>query len=91
MKLYKVDFKIDKNWCKQILASLSWFLGVQVVSVYSYIEPTRLLHMRMAVNSHALPVYKKNRIASLLCIFETTYTRVVLFKLNVYLFIVWQK
>ena len=28
--------------------------------------------MRVAVNSHALPVYKKNRIASLLCIFETT-------------------
>ena len=26
--------------------------------------------MRVAVNSHALPVYKKNRIASLLCIFE---------------------
>ena len=28
--------------------------------------------MHVAVNSHALPVYKKNRIASLLCIFETT-------------------
>ena len=28
--------------------------------------------MRVAVNSHALPIYKKNRIASLLCIFETT-------------------
>ena len=27
--------------------------------------------MRVAVNSHALPVYTKNRIASLLCIFET--------------------
>ena len=27
--------------------------------------------MRVAVNSHALPVYMKNRIASLLCIFET--------------------
>ena len=26
--------------------------------------------MRMAVNSHALPSYKKNRIASLKCIFE---------------------
>ena len=26
--------------------------------------------MRVAVNSHDLPVYKKNRIASLLCIFE---------------------
>ena len=28
--------------------------------------------MRVAVKSHALPIYKKNRIASLLCIFETT-------------------
>ena len=28
--------------------------------------------MRVAVNSHALPIYKKNRIASLLCIFETS-------------------
>ena len=27
--------------------------------------------MRVAVNSHALHIYKKNRIASLLCIFET--------------------
>ena len=33
---------------------------------------TQLLHMRVAVNSHALLVHKKNRIASLLCIFETT-------------------
>ena len=29
-------------------------------------------YMRVAVKSHALPVYKKNRITSLLCIFETT-------------------
>ena len=28
--------------------------------------------MRVPVKRHALPVYKKNRIASLLCIFETT-------------------
>ena len=28
--------------------------------------------MREAVNNHALPIYKKNRIASLLCIFEST-------------------
>ena len=28
--------------------------------------------MRVAVNCHALPIYKQNRIASLLCIFETT-------------------
>ena len=36
--------------------------------------------MRVAVNSHALPIYKKNRIASLLCIFETT---VIVFTDNV--------
>ena len=29
------------------------------------------MHLREAVKSHALLVYKKNRIASLLCIFET--------------------
>ena len=28
--------------------------------------------MRVVVKNHALPVYKKNRIASLLCIFEST-------------------
>ena len=28
--------------------------------------------MLIAVKNHALPVYKKNRIASLLCIFEST-------------------
>ena len=43
---------------------------MQVVSVYSILNLP--LHMRLTVNSHALPVYKKNRIASLLCIFETT-------------------
>ena len=31
--------------------------------------------MRVAVNNHALPVYKKNRITSLLCIFESTISR----------------
>ena len=28
--------------------------------------------MRVPVKSHTLPIYKENRIASLLCIFETT-------------------
>ena len=28
--------------------------------------------MRVAVNNHSLPIYKKNRIASLLCIFKST-------------------
>ena len=31
----------------------------------------RLLHMRLAVNSLALPVYKKIKISLLLCIYET--------------------
>ena len=33
--------------------------------------------MREAVNSHALPIYEKNRIASLLCIFETTIVKCI--------------
>ena len=47
---------------------------MQVVSVYSYIGSIyhKLLHMGIAVKTHALPVYKKHRIASLLCIFEST-------------------
>ena len=36
--------------------------------------------MRVAVKNHALPVYKKNRIASLLCIFEST----IMFEINIY-------
>ena len=39
----------------------------------------KLLHMRLAVKSHALPVYKKHRIASLLCIFESTIKRCTLY------------
>ena len=35
--------------------------------------------MRVAVKNHALPVYKKNRIAPLLCIFESTISHVSLF------------
>ena len=37
-------------------------------SLQLYLTNHRLLQMRSAVNSHALPVYK----TSLLCIFETT-------------------
>ena len=42
------------------------------LSLQLYWTYHRLLHMREAVNNHALPIYKKNRIASLLCIFEST-------------------
>ena len=41
------------------------------ISLQLYLTYHRLLHLRVAVNSHALPVHKKNRITSLLCIFET--------------------
>ena len=41
------------------------------ISLQLYLTCHRLLHVRVAVNSHALPVHKKNRITSLLCIFET--------------------
>ena len=44
------------------------------LSLQLYLTYHRLLHIRMAVNCHALPVHNKNRIASLLCIFETTIT-----------------
>ena len=41
------------------------------ISLQLYLTYHRVLHVRVAVNSHALPVHKKNRITSLLCIFET--------------------
>ena len=59
-----------------------WFAGrvylvfgcVGSLSLQIYWTYHRLLHVRVAVNSNALPVYKKNRIASLLCIFKTITT-----------------
>ena len=47
------------------------FGRVDSLSLQLYWTYHRLLQMRGSVNSHALPVYKQNRIASLLCIFET--------------------
>ena len=41
------------------------------LSLQLYLTYHKLLHVREAVNSHALPVHKKNRITLLLCIFET--------------------
>ena len=41
------------------------------ISLQLYLTYHRVLHVRVAVNSHALPVHTKNRITSLLCIFET--------------------
>ena len=48
-----------------------------VNKVSSYNEPT----MRVVVNTSSLPVYKKYRIASLLCIFETSVYLVYFFLL----------
>ena len=58
---------INKHWRVYHEFGRAGSLSVQLYCTYH-----RLLHMRMAVNSHALPVYNKHRIASLLCIFETT-------------------
>ena len=63
--------KIDKNRCKQKLASLPWACRSSQFSVI--LNQPRIT--AYVVNRHALPtvpVYKKTRIASLLCIFETT-------------------
>ena len=54
--------KIDENCCKQTLASLPFFGGIQVVSVYSYNEPPTeycICMWSMVVNTSSLPVYKK--------------------------------
>ena len=71
---------LNKHWPVYLdfgrAGSLS-LLGSQVVSVLQWITA-------YVVNSHALPtvpVYKKNRIASLLCIYETT-----IFTCAIYLF-----
>ena len=46
------------------------FGRVGSISLQLYLTYHILLHVRVAVNSHALPVQRKNRITSLLCIFE---------------------
>ena len=58
---------VNKQWWVYLDLGRAGGLSLQLYWTYH-----RLLHMRVAVNSHALPIYKKNRIASLLCIFETT-------------------
>ena len=57
---------VNKHWQVYLDFGCAGSLSLQLYWTYY-----RLLHMRLAVKSHALPVYKKNRIASLLCIFET--------------------
>ena len=54
------------------------------LSLQLYWTYHRLLHMRVALKYHALPVYKKNRIASLLCIFESTIRVSLWIDTNVY-------
>ena len=58
---------VNKHWPVYLDFGRAGSLSLQLYWTYH-----RLLHMRIAVKNHALPVYKKNRIASLLCIFENT-------------------
>ena len=60
--------RIDVNKHRQVYLDF-WRAGS--LSLQLYWTYHRLLHMRVAVKKHALPVFKKNRIALLLCIFET--------------------
>ena len=69
------DSKIDENRCKQTLASLPCF-GAYRQSQFTVItnlpQNSIILYMHVVVNTSYLPVYKKYRIALLLCIFETS-------------------
>ena len=58
---------VNKHWRVYIDFGRAGSLYLQLYWTYH-----SLLHMRVAVNSHALPVYKKKRITSLLVIFEIT-------------------
>ena len=62
---------VNKQWRVYLDLGRAGSLSLQLYRTYY-----RLLHMRVAVNSHALHIYKKNRIAPLLCIFKTTNNRV---------------
>ena len=57
----------NKHWQVYLDFGRAGSLSLQLYWTYH-----RLLHLLVAMKSHALPVYKKNKIASLLCIFETT-------------------
>ena len=58
---------VNKHWPVYLDFGRAGSLSLQL-----YLTFHSLLHMPVAVKNHALPVYKKNRIASLLCIFEST-------------------
>ena len=58
---------VNKHWRVYLDSGRAGSLYLQLYWTYH-----SLLHMRVAENTNALPVYKKNRIASLLCILETT-------------------
>ena len=67
---WSVQVNIFLNDCKEN-TSLSLLAGRAEVSVYSYYEPTtEYCIMHVVVNTSSLPVYRKYRIASLLCFFE---------------------
>ena len=66
---------VNKHWLVYLDFGHAGSLSLQLYLTYH-----RLLHVRETVNSHALPVHMKNRITSLLCIFETiirTYSRLI--------------
>ena len=60
--------RIDVNKHRQVYLHFgrAGSLSLQLFRTYY-----RLLHMRVTVKNHALPIFRKNRIASLLCIFES--------------------
>ena len=57
---------VNKHWQVYFDFGRASSLSLQLI----YCTYHRLLHMCVTMKNHALPVYKKNRIASLLCIFE---------------------
>ena len=60
-----VDLKIDEHRCKQCRVYLDFGqAGSLSLQLYCAYHTHRLLHVHVAVNSHVLLVYKKNRIAS---------------------------
>ena len=69
---------VNKQWQVYFDFGRAGSLSLQLYWTYQ-----RLLHLIEAVKSHALPIYKKNRIASLLCIFETIILEISSIAINI--------
>ena len=65
MDLKKVRIVVNKYWRVYLDIGRAGSLSLVILNL------PQITAYALTVNSHALPVYKKNRIASLLCIFET--------------------